>query len=146
MQERYGLNRSRTGTRVLAALVVVGFVVALAFVGWRITAPRAEGRLITWSTVSSDRADVTFDTNVPHSTCVVRAQDEKHVDVGYATITDISGRVNYRLRTLAPAYVVEVLGCSITGAPNVLAPQFPPGVVPPTQPWSQLPSSQSSQQ
>jgi len=136
MQERYGLNRSRTGTRVLSALVVVGFIVALAFVGWHITAPRAEGRLITWSTVSSDRADVTFDTNVAHSTCVVRAQDQQHVDVGYAIITDISGRVDYHLRTLAPAYVVEVLGCSITGAPDVIPPQFPPGVVPPTQPWS----------
>jgi hypothetical protein len=142
MQERYGFNRSRAGTRILASLVIVAFVAALAYVGWAITRPRAEGRLITWSTVSSDRADLTFDVNVPDATCVVRAQDQSHVDVGYATITGINGRVDYRLRTLAPAYVVEVLGCSLPGGtPNAIPPQFPPGVVPPSQPWTPLPAS-----
>jgi hypothetical protein len=136
MQERYGLNRSRTGTRIVATLVIVAFVLALGYVAWSITRPRAEGRLITWSTVSPDRADLTFDASEPHATCVVRAQDEQHVDVAYATITDVTGRVSFRLRTLAPAYVVEVLGCSGTGAPEVIPPQFPPGVVPPTQPWT----------
>ena len=137
MQERYGFNRRRTGTRILATLVILAFVAALAYVGWAITRPRAQGRLITWSTVSSDRADLTFDANVSDVTCVVRAQDQNHVDVGYATITGIDGRVVYHLRTLAPAYVVEVLGCSLPGAsPEVIPPQFPPGVVPPTQPWT----------
>jgi hypothetical protein len=138
MQERYGFTRRRLGTRLLAGFVIVAFVVALAYVGWSITRPRAQGRLITWSTVSSDRADLTFDVNVPDATCVVRAQDQNHVDVGYATITHITGRVSYQLRTLAPAYVVEVLGCSLPGGiPDAIPPQFPPGVVPPTQPWTQ---------
>ena len=135
MCERYGLDRGRLGTRVIAAVVIVAFVAALVYVGWNITRPRATGRLIAWSIVSPERVDLTFDIDTPKATCVLRAQDEKHVDVGYATVT-VTGRTDYRLRTIAPAYVVEVLGCSADGAPSVLPPQFPPGVVPPAQPWT----------
>ena len=42
----------------------------------------------------------------------------------------------FALRTLAPAYTVELLGCATGAAPKVPPPQFPPGVVPPAQPYS----------
>ncbi len=42
----------------------------------------------------------------------------------------------YALRTLAPAYTTELLGCAVGEAPRVIQPQFPPGVVPPDQPFS----------
>jgi hypothetical protein len=45
--------------------------------------------------------------------------------------------VEYPLRTLAPAFTVELLGCSVDGPPGVVPPQFPPGVVMPDQPWAE---------
>jgi hypothetical protein len=43
--------------------------------------------------------------------------------------------VRYALATIAPAYVVEVLGCSADAVTRIIGPQFPPRVVPPDQPW-----------
>lgn len=133
MRARYGLDRPRRGTRVLAVIVVLAFVGALAYVGWNLAHPSVSGRLITWTVAAPDRVDLTFDINVPRATCVLRAQDDQHIDVGYASV-EATGRTDYRLHTLAPAYVVEILGCSADGAPQVIPPQFPPGVVPPVQP------------
>jgi hypothetical protein len=102
-------------------------------------------RLLSWKAMGSDHVTITFqaepDATLP-VTCILRAQDSNRIDLGYATITipptadqDMVLRT-YNLRTLAPAYTAELLGCEAGGTPRVPGPQFPPGVVPPAQPWT----------
>jgi hypothetical protein len=142
MRQRYGLDRRPVGRWIALTVLGVAFVGALVFVAIGVTSNPVDSRLLTWQVVGPDRIDLTFQVKRPASaevTCVLRAQDDKRVDVGYATVTVAPGDselVDYRLRTIAPASTVELLGCSVDGAPSVAPPQFPPGVVPPEQPWS----------
>lgn len=142
MQRRYGLDRRPVGRRIAVAAVVVAFVAALAYVGFGVTRSDVDSRLLSWDVVGADRVDVRIDVRRPGDkevVCIVRAQDVGHADVGYATVTvppgDAHAVVEYSLRTLAPAYVTELLGCSSDGPPRVDPPQFPVGVVPPAQPY-----------
>ena len=145
MQARYGLDRRPVGRWIGISVVVLAFVGALIYVGFGITSSSTTTRLVQWDAKAPDHVDITFqattDTQRP-LTCVVRAQDKNRIDLGYATVTipaDPTGRVvtkTYPLRTLAPAYTAELLGCQAGEAPRVPGPQFPPGVVPPDQPWS----------
>ena len=143
MQARYGMGR-----RPLAA-PIVGGLVALAFLGvlvWITIGMGSQGvqyRLLAWETKAPDRVDVTFEvrnTTADDVICVIRAQDQRRVDLGYVELTIPGGQeyvsMTYRLRTLAPAYTAELLGCSIGERPRVPGPQFPPGVAPPPQPHS----------
>ena len=144
MQERYGLDHRPVGRWIAVGLLIVAFVAVLAFVGRGLTSNGTATRLIAWKVVAPDRVDITYqataDTGVEVQ-CVLRAQDSNRIDLGYATTTlpaDPAAQVvisTYRLRTLAPAYTAELLGCAAGGAPQVPPPQFPPGVVPPEQPW-----------
>ncbi len=143
MQARYGMDRRPIGTWIAAAVLVVAFVGALAFVAIGVTGNPIEFRLVAWSVAGPDRVDVTFSVNRPADapvTCVLRAQDDNRIDLGYA-VTEIPAGgtdelITYPMRTLAPAFTVELLGCSVDGLPGVVPPQFPPGVVPPEQPWT----------
>ena len=143
MQQRYGVDRRPVGAWITVTLVVVAFVAALAYVGAGMTRSDVDARVYSWQVVSPDRADLRLDVRRPATEtvqCVVRAQDSGHADVAYATITVPPGEehavVDYSLRTLAPAYVVELLGCSSDGTPTGIdPPQFPAGVVPPSQPY-----------
>jgi Domain of unknown function (DUF4307) len=143
MTARYGLDRRPIGTIIGATILIAAFVAALIFVSLGLNRDKLTSTLITWDDVAPDHVSVTFDVQRQAAdtvTCVVRAQDKSRADVGYAPITIEPGaatvRVVYELRTLAPAYVLELLGCSIGPTANVIQPQFPPGVVPPDQPWS----------
>ena len=142
MIARYGLDRRPVGTIITVAVVILASVAALAFVGVGLGRDTLQAQLLTWSVIAPDHSTATFEIQrqTPEAvTCVLRAQDESHADVGYAPIVIESGelrvRVTYELRTLAPAYVVEIAGCSMVGSAVSTPPQFPPGVVPPTQPW-----------
>ncbi|HBJ72610.1 MAG TPA: hypothetical protein DDY88_02590 [Actinobacteria bacterium] len=140
MVERYGLNhRSITG-RIVTYTVAVAFALVLGFVAFGVTRPQADFNLLTWKVLGADRVDVTFRVHAVDDnpiTCTLRAQDQSRADVGYAQVevtpVDGSATVTYPLRTAIPAYTVEVLGCGDQAVP---APQFPQGVVPPTQPWT----------
>jgi len=143
MQERYGLDRRPVGRWIGIGIVLVAFVAALGFVTVGISGDPVETRLVTWDDVAPDRVDMAVQVKRPADvevTCVLRAQDSRRIDVGYATVVIPPGdgevALDYSLRTLAPAYTAELLGCSSEGVPNVPPPQFPPGVVPPEQPWS----------
>ena len=150
MQERYGLDHRPVGRWIAVGLLIVGFAAVLAFVGRGLTSNGTATRLLAWKVVAPDRVDITYqataDTGVDLQ-CVLRAQDSNRIDVGYATTTvpaDPTAKIvipTFRLRTLAPAYTAELLGCAAGGPPQVPPPQFPPGVVPPEQPW-QEPSAQ----
>ncbi len=145
MQRRYGLDKRPIGRWIAVGLVVVAFTGALLFVARGLTSNATTIRLIQWKIQGPDHVDITFQATadpVKPLTCVVRAQDKNRIDLGYATVTippDPGGNIitkTYPLRTIAPAYTAELLGCEAGATPRVPAPQFPPGVVPPDQPWS----------
>jgi hypothetical protein len=68
---------------------------------------------------------------------VLRAQNEKHADVGYATVRITRGRdyvqTTYPLATYGRATTAEVLGCAPNDPPRVDPPQFLPGTTNPPQ-------------
>ena len=144
LRARYGLDRRPIGTWLLVGLLVAGFTAALAWVGYATARPQVTGALLLWNDVGPDRVDVTFEVRRGEQQdvwCVIRAQDESRADVGYAVVAVPRGttyqQVTYSLRTLAPAYITELLACGDTDPPErVLPPQFPAGVVPPEQPWT----------
>lgn len=141
MRERYGVG-GRSGFMLAIIGVALGLA-ALGILGWALTGDRVQSRLLAWEIIQADRVDVTFEVRPPDGrdvVCVVRAQDSTRTDVGYASVL-VSGDsdyqlVTYPLRTLIPAYTVELLGCGFPDGLDVVAPQFPPGVVPPVQPWT----------
>lgn len=144
LQARYGVGR-RPWLAIAAGIAgLIVFVVALAFVTLNLLSPKVTYEVLAWNDVSADRVDITFDVRRSEEWdvyCVIRAQDESRADVGYAVAAIPRGtsyaQVTYSLRTLAPAFIVEVLACE-AGAPpeRVVPPQFPPGVAPPEQPWT----------
>lgn len=143
MQERYGIKkRSKTGIALMIVIGLVG-VAAVGYLAHAFSTDRVQYRLLAWDIVADDRVDVTFEVRPIDErpvVCVVRAQDSTRADVGYAEVEIAGGTdyqmVTYPLRTLIPAYTVELLGCGLPGAFDVVPRQFPPGVVPPDQPWS----------
>jgi hypothetical protein len=144
LQARYGVGR-RSPLPLIAGLVgITAFIAALAFVTLNLVSPKVTYDLLAWNDVAADRVDVTFDIRRSEEWdvyCVLRAQDESRTDVGYAVVGIPRGtsyvQTTYSLRTLAPAYVVEVLACQAGQPPERVVPaQFPPGVVPPEQPWT----------
>lgn len=144
MQERYGFTRKSWGLTTLIILVVLGFAAALVFVTLSLSQNSVQFRLLAWNDLAVDRVDVTFEVRKPADMavlCVVRAQDENRIDVGYVEIDIPAGseyvQLTYPLRTLAPAYTAELLTCVESGEPTrVPGPQFPAGIAPPEQPWS----------
>lgn len=125
-------------TIALVIIVVMAFFAAVAWATVNMGRESAQYRLLTWSVTSPTLATLEFEVLNPTdepAVCVVRAQDENHVDVGYSRVTvpPSAGyvRVPYELVTLAPAFAVELLGCEAGGEPNVPPPNFPPGVAPP---------------
>ena len=143
MRQRYGLERRRVSPVVVAVIVVVVFLGAVAFAGIMAVRDNVEFQLIRWSVVAPDRADATFDVSrngADEVVCILRAQDSKRIDVGYAEIVIPPGddvvTIDYSLRTVAPAYAVEVLACERPGELRVPGPQFPPGIAVPEQPWT----------
>lgn len=142
MVQRYGMDRRSTGSTIGAILAICAFAAALAWVTMALGRASVDASVRTWMDLG-DHVDVTF-TVASRSdepvTCVLRAQDRTHADVGYAVVpvgpANPAVTVTYPLRTLAPAAAVEVLGCASESDLQVIDPQFPPGVVPPDQPWT----------
>jgi hypothetical protein len=144
LQARYGIGRRSLVPIIGGVIGITAFIAALAFVTFNLVSPKVTFTLLAWNDVSADRVDITFEVRRSAEWdvyCVLRAQDESRTDVGYAIVPLPRGtsyvQETYALRTIAPAYVVEVLACEAGGPPErVIPPQFPPGVVPPDQPWT----------
>ncbi len=140
MARRYGMDRSSTGTVLLSLVVILSFALALGWATIALTRDSIAVTMQSW-TVRGDRVDVAFTVRSGSGQpliCVIRAQDRSRADVGYATMTVPAGQgsARYALRIIAPAFVTEILGCAAGEAPRVIGPQFPAGVVPPQQPWT----------
>jgi len=143
MQERYGLNKSGRSGVVITVIVAVAFLAAVAFAGVMMVRDNIRHELVVWTVVAPDRADATFTVErdgADDVVCVLRAQDSKRIDVGYVEIDippgDDNVTIDYSLRTVAPAYAVEVLACERPGELRGPGPQFPPGIAIPDQPWT----------
>jgi len=144
MKQRYGIRPTPWTTKVLVGVVVLAYAIAIGYVFVQLAGRSVESQLLVWTQPLPDRVDITFEVERRGGdsvTCVVRAQDPDRVDLGYAT-TDIEAgetyvQSTYSLRVLGPAAVVEVLTCVPSGEQlRVPGPQFPPGIVPPQQPWT----------
>ena len=141
MAHRYGLDRTPWAAILVSIVVIVAFTGALGWIGLSMTTG-VKTRVLTWD--DSARDHVTIDVEIQREgatplECAIRAQDRTHIDTGYAiaAVPEGSGTVqwSYALRTIAPAFTVEVLGCAAPGELRVTPPQFPPGVVAPSQPY-----------
>jgi len=150
MIDRYGLGRRSRWPMVIGISLSLSLALALAWATVVASRSAVAVDLRSWK-AASDHVDLSFTVarrSPEPVTCVIRAQDRTRADVGYATVvvnpTAEVTTVRYALATIAPAYVVEVLGCSADGPPRVIEPQFPPRVVPPDQPWSPEPTSDDS--
>ena len=139
MQERYGLDRRPVGRWIGSTILAIVFAGILAYVFVGLTSSSIDARLVTWDDVAADRVDITIQVRrdgqpMPCSACC-GPRTRGAIDVGYATVDIPPGKpevvLDYSLRTLAPAYTAELLGCAAGGPPAVPPPQFPPGVVPP---------------
>lgn len=142
MVERYGLDRRPIGTAVLVTGIAVAALAALLLVGVNLTRSPIDVQVIGWDESATDHVVVDFSVSRPDGQaldCAVRAQDRTHIDVGYAIVRIPAGaetvRQRYSLAIIAPSAIAEVLGCAPIGELRVIAPQFPPGVVPPEQPY-----------
>jgi hypothetical protein len=143
MVTRYGLDRRPWGTLALVLVVVIGFAGALAWITISMGANTVSSRVINWDDTAGDHVTMDFEVQRDGTVaveCALRAQDRTHIDVGYAVVQIPAGddrlQLSYALRTIAPAYTVEVLGCAAAGELQVAGPQFPPAVVPPEQPFT----------
>jgi len=143
IRERYGLDQRRRSPLVVVGVVVVLFLIGVTFAAIMLIRDDVRFQLIRWTVVGPDRADATFDVSrdgADEVACILRAQDSKRIDVGYARIDIPPGEdtvtVDYSLRTVAPAYAVEVLACERPDELRVPGPQFPPGIAVPEQPWT----------
>lgn len=143
MVTRYGLDGRPLGTIALVLVVVIAFTGALTWITMSMGANAVSSRVINWDDAAVDHVTMDFEVQRDGTVgveCALRAQDRTHVDVGYAVAQIPAGadrvQVSYALRTIAPAYTVEVLGCAPTGELQVAGPQFPPAVVPPEQPFT----------
>jgi hypothetical protein len=144
MQERYGFNKGHGTRNIIVIGVITLFAAILAFVTVSLAQNNIAFRLLSWSDFPPDRVDITFEVQKPADlavVCVIRAQDSNRIDLGYQEVVIPPGsgfqQVTYSLRTLAPAFTAELLTCVAQGEPTrVPGPQFPAGVAPPEQPWS----------
>lgn len=144
MRVRYGVEARSWSGRILSITVIGLFVSALVWVWFGIGGQGVDGQLLTWDDSQPGRVAMVIKVRKPadaRAVCALRAQDRTRVDVGYALVTVPAGNsevtFTYQLATLAPAFLAELLGCSLNSPPSVPPAQFPPGVAPPTQPWAE---------
>jgi len=140
MAARYGVGRTSRGLLAVIVAVVAVFLAIIGVITWRLATPGVQATLLRFTVVSDARVDVTFEVrrdSVSSTVCVLRAQSERHADVGYATVTITPGREyvqsTYPLATSSLATTAEVLGCWVGEPPRVDPPQFLPGTTNPQQ-------------
>ena len=143
MVHRYGLDRRPVGSWITTGIITVAFAAAMFFVTMNLSRAPIDAQLLRWDDSAPDHLVVDFRVSRADGMaveCAVRAQDGTHIDVGYAIVPVPAGEerahISYPLAIIAPALNAEVLGCAKPGELRVTGPQFPPGVVPPSQPYA----------
>lgn len=146
LSARYGSpghsNRKTVAIVSLLAAALAAYLWWAFFVGAN---PAVTASLLTYDITSPSSVTVTFETKTRPGlqgpfTCVIRAQDDERIDVGYALFdvrpTNGAPRtIEWVLTTRRAAQFVEVLACDqgVERPAKAPAPQFPPGVLPPQQ-------------
>ena len=140
MGARYGVGRTSRGLVAVVVAVVAVFLAVIGVITWRMATPGLQVDLLRFVVVDDHRVDITFEVRrdtVSDTVCVVRAQSDRHADVGYATMTITAGSAyvqpTYPLATSSRATSADVLGCAPGAAPRVDPPQFLPGTTNPPQ-------------
>lgn len=102
--------------------------------------PPVRSKLLTWQVTGPTSVSATFEVRRSASQevyCTLRAQDVRHVDVGYATFRIPPGadyeQPTVRVNTARQATAVELLGCAAGSPPRVVGPQFDPAYPNPAQ-------------
>jgi len=140
LQARYGISRGRSTAFFFGILIAVLVLVSVAYAYYRTKNPEISARLQSFSVISDELVLVDWQVNrVKNQTiyCVIRAQDDQHRDVGYATFA-IDGKseashFTYGLATTGRAVLTEILGCATSPVMRVPPANFPPGVKIPNQ-------------
>lgn len=142
LQQRYGYKPHARWLLIAVLVVAVVLAVGIGWLAWVLANPPVTYKLLTWD-AADDHMRVTWEVHKrPEDTasCVLRATDIKHHDVGYAVVSLPAGadyeQPTYLLATRAPGTAVELLGCAANRVPAVPAPEFPPGTSNPVQPWT----------
>ncbi|QVQ51438.1 DUF4307 domain-containing protein [Spiractinospora alimapuensis] len=103
------------------ALLAIGVVTVIAAGGWGIATVSYGGgaygvphQMVAWNATSEDSVSITFQVNSStDAACLVRALDERHVEVGQDEVQVDSGLrdVTHTLRTTRQAAAAEVTSC-----------------------------------
>ena len=141
MSQRYGTRAERVQYAVLGTVTTLLVIATAVFFYLQNRGPHVTYSLTSFEVTSDTRVLVTWQLSRVEGTpayCVVRAQNDQHQDVGYATVTVAAGpatvQTSYQLATESRATTAEVLGCSDNATVRAPQPNFAPGVpIPPQQ-------------
>lgn len=140
IQQRYGLNRTNKVSVAFAAVLAAVVALGMAMANYRQSHPSLDWELRSFAVQSENKVSVVWEVarNQDQDTyCVLRAQDSKRMDVGYATVLVAAGEkqvtASYELTTESLAVLAEVLGCATSPEMRVPPANFPPGVKIPAQ-------------
>lgn len=142
LQVRYGYHKPRFTKQLAIVFAVCLLLSPIAYSVYRAHNPTFNGELTAFKVMSEQRVDVYWKLQRPEKTvayCVLRAQDIRKTDVGYATVRIAPGpallQTSYSLATNGQAVLAEVLACAATAHMRVPPANFPPGVQIPVQHW-----------
>ena len=133
--------RQRRATPIIVGILIAAAVSGgLAFANFKQQNPSVSSQLLAFEVTSPTQVSVTWEVSRgTQSTtyCVLRAQDIRRTDVGYAIVTIPAGTAyeqpTYSLTTNGEAVLAQVLGCANSIQMRVPPPDFPPGVKIPEQ-------------
>lgn len=140
IKQRYGLTK-KSKLPLLLGIVLAAIVgLGLGLANYRQVSPAIDWYLLSFDVQSDKRVTIEWQVarqENKETYCVVRAQNDKRQDVGYATVLIPAGEakttVQYGLNTESLAVLVEVLGCANDKEMRVPPADFPPGVKIPAQ-------------
>lgn len=137
---RYGVRPRRVAPILIGILIAATVSGGLAFANYRQQNPSVSSQLLAFEVTSPSQVLVTWEVSRGSQLttfCVIRAQDIRRTDVGYAIVEIAPGsdyqQVTYPLTTDSEAVLAEVLGCASSAQMRVPPPDFPPGVKIPEQ-------------
>ena len=137
---RYGLNRRQNLPTLIAVVLASIVALGMGMASFRQTNPTIEWALKSFDIQSDSKVSIDWfiaKQEGKSAFCVVRAQNEKRIDVGYATVSidasKASTTFSYTLNTESRAVLAEVLGCDYKAQMRVPPANFPPGVKIPAQ-------------
>ena len=137
---RYGVRPRRIAPIFIGVLIAGVVSGGLGFANYRQQNPSVSSQLLAFEVTSPSQVLVTWEVSRGSQLatyCVLRAQDIRRTDVGYAIVTIAPGtdyeQLTYPLTTNGEAVLAQVLGCASSVTMRVPPPDFPPGVKIPDQ-------------